>query len=232
MAISYMKQNELTILTLAKSLYFLPWKSIRKDKNSFNNTPDDVKYQTSGSSNIYQEKDSRSFTSLIPISSEEKEINEFLELQKKERINPIIEITHNYKTTRLELIPTNQVQNTEIKIPYNKRIEQDLRHNLSVFIKENNNKINNVFDIQISEFSLEVIIIGSIKVTAQNIADLFILAIKVRQKKILCWYCYYKAYEDQIEDIKRANKINNQSARTLVYNEIKTLLPDITDVNL
>ena len=27
-------------------------------------------------------------------------------------------------------------------------------------------------------------------------------------------------------------KINDQSARTMVYNEIKSLLPDITDVNL
>ncbi|CAG8780843.1 13888_t:CDS:2, partial [Racocetra persica] len=55
---------------------------------------------------------------------------------------------------------------------------------------------------------------------------------KVRQKEILCWYCYYKVYKDRIKDIKCINKIDNQSARTLVYNEIKTLLPDITDVNL
>ncbi|CAG8584934.1 2687_t:CDS:2, partial [Diversispora eburnea] len=61
----------------------------------------------------------------------------------------------------------------------------------------NNNKVREVFDIQIPEFSLEVIITGSSKITAQNIADLFAIAIK-----------------------------------TLVYNEIKTLLPDITDVNL
>ncbi len=81
-------------------------------------------------------------------------------------------------------------------------------------------------------FSLEIIITGSSKITAQNIADLFIIAMKVRQKEILCWYCYYKAYEDRIEDIKRINKIDDQSARTLVYNEIKKLLPGITDVNL
>ncbi|CAG8771725.1 26806_t:CDS:1, partial [Gigaspora margarita] len=223
-------------------------------ENSSDNTPD---------SDPYQEKDSRSFTSPIPIgtlSSEEKEINEFLELQEKERvsnrekkicrgqqlvrktssssdtqnaisteINPIID----HKTTRLESIPTDQAQNTGIKIPYNKRVEQVLRHDLSVFIKENiNNKVSEVFDIQIPEFSLEVIITGSSKITAQSIADLFIIAMKVRQKEILCWYCYYKAYEDRIEDIKRINKIDDQSARTLVYNEIKALLPNISDVNL
>ncbi|RHZ66970.1 hypothetical protein Glove_303g117 [Diversispora epigaea] len=147
-------------------------------------------------------------------------------------VNSVIEITHDHKTTQSEPIPTDQAQNTRIKIPYNKRVEQGLRHDLSVFIKENSNKFSDVFDIKIPEFSLEAIITGSSKITAQNIADLFIIAMKVRQKEILCWYCYYKAYEDRIEDIKCINKIDDQSARTLVYNEIKSLLPDITDVNL
>ncbi|RHZ61215.1 hypothetical protein Glove_349g11 [Diversispora epigaea] len=146
-------------------------------------------------------------------------------------VNPLID-TYEHKTIQSELIPTDQAQNTGIKIPYNKRVEQGLRHDLSVFIKENSNKFSDVFDIKIPEFSLEVIITGSSKITAQNTADLFIIAMKVRQKEILCWYCYYKAYEDRIEDIKCINKIDDQSARTLVYNEIKTLLPDITDVNL
>ncbi|CAG8603710.1 991_t:CDS:2, partial [Gigaspora rosea] len=55
---------------------------------------------------------------------------------------------------------------------------------------------------------------------------------KVRQKEILCWYCYYKAYGDRVENIKHINKIDDQSARTLVYNEIKALLPDVSDANL
>jgi hypothetical protein len=38
----------------------------------------------------------------------------------------------------------------------------------------------------------EAIPTGSSEVMAQIIAD---LAMKVRQKEILCWYCYYKAYE-------------------------------------
>ncbi|RIB17561.1 hypothetical protein C2G38_1419175 [Gigaspora rosea] len=146
-------------------------------------------------------------------------------------LNPVID-TREHKTTQSESIPTDQAQNTEIKIPYNKKIEQDLRDDLSVFKANNDNRINNVFDVQIPEFSLEAIITGPTKVTAQNIADLFILAIKVRQKEILCWYCYYKAYEDRIDEIKHINKIDDQTARTLVYNEIKTLLPDITNVNL
>ncbi|CAG8625062.1 3175_t:CDS:2, partial [Racocetra fulgida] len=35
-----------------------------------------------------------------------------------------------------------------------------------------------------------------------------------------------------VNDVKTANNIDDQSARTIVYNEIKSLLPDITDVNL
>ncbi|CAG8762865.1 12697_t:CDS:2, partial [Cetraspora pellucida] len=40
------------------------------------------------------------------------------------------------------------------------------------------------------------------------------------------------AYENRVSDVKSANNIDDQSARTIVYNEIKSLLSDITDVNL
>ncbi|CAG8571662.1 3518_t:CDS:2 [Diversispora eburnea] len=72
---------------------------------------------------------------------------------------------------------------------------------------------------------IKAILTGSSKVTSQNIVDLFRVAMKVRQKESLCWYCYYKAYENQVSDIKFANNINDQLARTIVYNEIKSLLP-------
>ncbi|CAG8577556.1 12758_t:CDS:2, partial [Acaulospora colombiana] len=71
-------------------------------------------------------------------------------------------------------------------------------------------------------------------------SDLFRVAMKIRQKESLCWYYYYKAYENRVSNVKTANNsgastkahIDDQSARTIVYNEIKSLLPDITDVNL
>ncbi|CAG8668233.1 6751_t:CDS:1, partial [Diversispora eburnea] len=117
------------------------------------------------------------------------------------------------------------------------KVERGLRNEISVYDKDNNNKIiapctQITFDIQIPEFSLETILTGSNKVTAQNIVDLFNIAMKTRQKEILYWYCYYKSYEDRISNIRSNNKINDKSARILVYNEIKLLLPDITDVNL
>ncbi|CAB5306761.1 unnamed protein product [Rhizophagus irregularis] len=40
------------------------------------------------------------------------------------------------------------------------------------------------------------------------------------------------AYEDRVKDVKSKNGVDDKSARTLVYSEIKPLLPDITDVNL
>ena len=86
-----------------------------------------------------------------------------------------------------------------------------------------------IFDIQIPEFSLEAILTGSSEVTTQNIVDLFRVAMKLRRKEILCWCCYYKAYEDRVRDVKSKNGVDDKSARTLVYSKIK---PHITDINL
>ncbi|GBC24128.2 hypothetical protein GLOIN_2v1869616 [Rhizophagus irregularis DAOM 181602=DAOM 197198] len=74
-------------------------------------------------------------------------------------------------------------------------------------------KINKAFDIQISKLSLEAILIGSSEVMVQNIVDLFRVAIKLRRKEILCWYCYYKAY---VGNVKSKNGIDDKSARTLI----------------
>ncbi|CAG8517341.1 1726_t:CDS:2, partial [Racocetra fulgida] len=67
--------------------------------------------------------------------------------------------------------PTNLLSNQ--KIPYNQKVERGLRLELFICTKDNNHKINKVFDIQVPEFSLEAILTGSSKVTSQNIVDLF-----------------------------------------------------------
>ncbi|CAG8602149.1 13282_t:CDS:2 [Acaulospora morrowiae] len=112
----------------------------KRIENSSNNTPDDVKHRASRQQMV--QKTSSSSDTQNVISTE---------------ISPIIEITHKSETIKSESMPADQAQNTGIKVPYNKRVEQDLRHDLSVFIKENNNKVSEVFDIQIPEFSLEAI---------------------------------------------------------------------------
>ncbi|CAG8501523.1 23349_t:CDS:2 [Gigaspora rosea] len=118
------------------------------------------------------------------------------------------------------------------KIPYNQKVEQGLRHELFVFTKDDDIEKYSSFDIQIPEFPLETILMGSNKIAMQSIAGLFNVAIKVGQKENLCWYRFYKAYEDRVEDCNVMKNIDDQSARTLVNNEIKFLLPNITDVNL
>ena len=81
------------------------------------------------------------------------------------------------------------------KIPYNLKVEQDLRDELSAYMEgkgSTSQSGDKIFDIQIPEFSLEAILTGSNKVTSQVIVDLFNIAMKARRKEILCWYCYYK----------------------------------------
>ncbi|RIA87119.1 hypothetical protein C1645_740347 [Glomus cerebriforme] len=128
------------------------------------------------------------------------------------------------------LDPTSY-ENMDPKIPYNQKVEKGLKEELAA-CSGSSDEDNKVFDIQIPDFSLELILTRSSQVTAQNIADLFRVAMKVRQKEILCWYCYYKAYENRVRDVKSGKKFDEKSARTVVYNEIKSLLPDITDINL
>ncbi|CAG8576000.1 15768_t:CDS:2, partial [Acaulospora morrowiae] len=85
--------------------------------------------------------------------------------------------------------PTNVSSNQRrealcfVKIPYNQKVEQGLRIELSSCTKDNNHKISKVSDVQISEFSLDAILSGSNSVTSQNIVDLFRIAMKIRQKE-------------------------------------------------
>ncbi|RIA90116.1 hypothetical protein C1645_823807 [Glomus cerebriforme] len=96
-------------------------------------------------------------------------------------------------------IANEQVSNNQ-KITYNQKVEQGKTGEVAP-------QSDKAFDIEISKFSLEVILTESSEVTAQNIVDLF-------------------------RDVKSTSNIDDQSARTLIYNEIKALLPNITDMNL
>ncbi|CAG8610349.1 9750_t:CDS:2, partial [Diversispora eburnea] len=79
------------------------------------------------------------------------------------------------------------ISEIKLKIPYNQKVERELRREIFVYDQDNSNKINtpyiqirqslcipnivsdNTFDVQIPDFSLETILTGSNKVTAQNI---------------------------------------------------------------
>ena len=177
------------------------------------------------------------------IYEENRKTDEFLNVIYKKKIGDEIRERKREKKLQDDSLPKIAVHkvnpNSETVItsldPVKQKVEQDLRHELSAYMESKRFALQSgdkTFDIQISKVSLEMILTGSSKITTQNIVDLFRIAIKVRQKEILCWYCFYKAYEDRVRDIKSVNNINDQSARILVYNEIKALLSDITDVNL
>ncbi|RHZ46150.1 hypothetical protein Glove_632g23 [Diversispora epigaea] len=162
-----------------------------------------------------------------------------------------LKIPYNQKVERglrREISVYDQDNSNEINTPCTQigqslcipNIVSDSGARLKESLQGNSALAHNTFDVQIPDFSLETILTGSNsgasaeahKVTAQNIVDLFNIAMKIRRKEILYWYCYYKAHENRIRNIRSINKINDKSARMLVYNEIKSLLPNITDVNL
>ncbi|CAG8770823.1 31651_t:CDS:2, partial [Racocetra persica] len=50
--------------------------------------------------------------------------------------------------------------------------------------------------------------------------DLFNVAIKVGQKENLCWYCFYKAYEDRVEDCKVIVGVTKSNAHVIKSSEV------------
>ncbi|GBB97275.1 hypothetical protein RclHR1_29550001 [Rhizophagus clarus] len=67
--------------------------------------------------------------------------------------------------------------------------------------------------------------------TAQNIVCMFRKANKLGQKAILYWYYFIEKYDKRIDNLV-AGGVKKKTATSIVYQEIKQLLPDITDVNL
>jgi hypothetical protein len=66
---------------------------------------------------------------------------------------------------------------------------------------------------------------------AQNIVCMFRKANKLSQEAILYWYYFIEKYDKRIDNIV-AGGVKKKTATSMLYQEIKQLLPDITDVNL
>ena len=67
--------------------------------------------------------------------------------------------------------------------------------------------------------------------TTQNIVCMFKKANKLSQEAILYWYYFIEKYDKRIDNLV-AGGVKKKTATSMVYQEIKRLLPDITDVNL
>ncbi|CAG8747405.1 14590_t:CDS:1, partial [Funneliformis mosseae] len=122
---------------------------------------------------IYYEEDF-SITSIESITFPEQVVKELISVissnKSSAKISPI----------KSSMVETSENIDTECqKISYNQKVEQDLRWELS-FTEVSNSKINKMFDIQISKFSLKAILMGSSEITAQNIVELFKVAMKLK----------------------------------------------------
>jgi hypothetical protein len=67
--------------------------------------------------------------------------------------------------------------------------------------------------------------------TAQNIVCMFRKANKLGQEAILYWYYFIEKYDKRIDNLV-VGGVKKKTATSMVYQEIKQLLPEITDVNL
>ena len=67
--------------------------------------------------------------------------------------------------------------------------------------------------------------------SAQNIVFMFKKANKFGQEAILYWYYFIEKYDKRIDNLV-AGGVKKKTATSMVYQEIKQLLPEITDVNL
>ncbi|CAG8609526.1 6199_t:CDS:2 [Ambispora gerdemannii] len=128
-------------------------------------------------------------------------------------------------------LPTNISSNQRhealcfTKIPYNQKVEQGLRLELSSCIKDNNHKISKVSDVQIPEFSLEAILSGSNSVTLQNIINLFRAqnAISSKIKVISVTNCHaHMSDPSSTNDISDTKKVLPETGINVLPSDTKT----------
>ncbi|CAG8627434.1 3415_t:CDS:2, partial [Diversispora eburnea] len=68
-------------------------------------------------------------------------------------------------------------------------------------------------------------------ITAESIVYIFYKAIQSGQKGIFYWHYFAKKYDNKIDELV-VKCIKRKTATSMIYREIKQLLPDITDGNL
>ncbi|CAG8526860.1 16450_t:CDS:10 [Gigaspora margarita] len=110
--------------------------------------------------------DTKSIEGVAKVS--DKETDDFVSEELIPKESSMLEESSIYNSHGIEKEKQNEIS----------KVEQGLRHELSVFTKDDDIEKHSSFDIQIPEFPLEMILMGSNKITTQIIADLFNVAIK------------------------------------------------------
>ncbi|CAG8622908.1 4726_t:CDS:2, partial [Acaulospora colombiana] len=144
-----------------------------------------------------------------PKSLEEKEIDFFLNSENKKMFSNLMRERNREKKLGIQepqvISPTSSEEESStfeasnvhnsLRIEKEKQNKTSMEHSANIVSDISNPRSlyddikNSSFDIQIPEFPLEMILMGSNKITTQNITgltDLFNVAIKVGQKENLC----------------------------------------------
>ncbi|CAG8604332.1 5490_t:CDS:2, partial [Diversispora eburnea] len=185
-------------------------------------------------------------------SLEDKEVDEFLDSKDKERVSNMIRERNKEKKFRglspVESEKTvNKIHdqnlnesskpsiNSDSTDPFeynddlsqpdkNQIVEQDLKQELSAFptSRKNITSNRNLLDDENQHN----------QVTAQSIVCIFRKAIQSGREEILHWCRYIERYDKRVNEIISDGKVKIKTAKSLVYKEVKQLLPDTTDANL
>ncbi|CAG8696876.1 15876_t:CDS:2, partial [Cetraspora pellucida] len=187
-------------------------------------------------------------------SSEDKKIK-FLERVHKEQIrNEIKERNHEKKLRSQDPLSSNKVIEgnsdiecpasqtiIQIKMPHNQKIEQDIIQEVILFIKKSlilssDEKAYSQNEPNISETHDSNIEINN---NGRELVQLFSDAkfaegkmIKAKQKEVICWYTYRKAYQTSIANIRSKTDVSDKTAKNQVYAIIRASLPNVSETNL
>ncbi|CAG8567392.1 3766_t:CDS:2, partial [Acaulospora morrowiae] len=134
-------------------------------------------------------------------------------------------------------IPVRKAEfhSSEVKIPYNQKIEQGIIQEVILFIQKEKmlTSLTNIPETQDS------IIKVSEDKNGRELARLFSDAeiaegktIKAKQKEIICWYTYRKSYQNTVAEIRTKTGVSEKTAKSQVYAIIKASLPKVSEANL
>ena len=115
-------------------------------------------------------------------------------------------------------------EDDDFTVPSEQVVERDLMQQLSV--------PSTSIDTEISLTPPVIDKKQQFSVTAECIVYMFRKAVRSGYEEILHWYGFAESYDKRINEIRTINKVKINTAKQQVYQEVKKLLPDISDVNL
>ncbi|RHZ81310.1 hypothetical protein Glove_122g26 [Diversispora epigaea] len=184
-------------------------------------------------------------------SLEDEEIDEFLDSKCKERVSKeIIQAIKEKKLRDQDLSSINQDQtrkdtyisnqksppiiqvrkaefhSSEVKIPYNQKIEQGIIQEVILFIQKEKILTSLTNTPKTQDSDIEVTRLFSDAEIAEG------KTIKAKQKEIICWCTYRKSYQNTVAEIRIKTGVNEKTAKSQVYAIIKSSLSKVSEANL